>query len=91
MKAVRSHKPAGLEGIEGLVYEDAPDPQPAIDDALVQVRALTAGIEQVQLVPDWCAQLMSRDSRPRNERRLIIPLPPVTSSRVGLIAASSSG
>src|SRR5262245_23667323 len=39
MKAVRIHEPKGLEGIEGLVYEDAPDPQPAIGDALVQVRA----------------------------------------------------
>ena len=39
MKAIRIHKPEGLEGIEGLVYEDAPDPQPAIGDALVQVRA----------------------------------------------------
>jgi NADPH:quinone reductase-like Zn-dependent oxidoreductase len=39
MKAVRLHEPKGLEGIDGLVYEDAPDPQPAIGDALVQVRA----------------------------------------------------
>lgn len=39
MKAVRIQKPEGFEGIEGLVYEDAPDPQPAIGDALVQVRA----------------------------------------------------
>src|SRR6516162_4697454 len=39
MKAVRSHEPEGLEGIDGLVYEDAPDPQSAIGDALVQVRA----------------------------------------------------
>jgi NADPH:quinone reductase-like Zn-dependent oxidoreductase len=39
MKAARSQKPEGLEGIDGLVYEDAPDPQPAIGDALVQVRA----------------------------------------------------
>jgi hypothetical protein len=39
MKAVRIEKPEGLEGIDGLVYEDAPDPQPAIGDALVQVRA----------------------------------------------------
>src|ERR1700740_2422699 len=39
MKAARIHKPEGLEGIEGLAYEDAPDPQPAIGDALVQVRA----------------------------------------------------
>jgi NADPH:quinone reductase-like Zn-dependent oxidoreductase len=39
MKAVRLHEPQGLEGIDGLVYEDAPDPQPAIGDAIVQVRA----------------------------------------------------
>jgi len=39
MKAVRIQKPEGFEGIEGLFYEDAPDPQPAIGDALVQVRA----------------------------------------------------
>jgi NADPH:quinone reductase-like Zn-dependent oxidoreductase len=39
MKAVRIQKPEGFEGIEGLVYEDVPDPQPAIGDALVQVRA----------------------------------------------------
>ncbi len=39
MKAARIQKPEGFEGIEGLVYEDAPDPQPAIGDALVQVRA----------------------------------------------------
>ncbi len=39
MKAVRIQKPEGFEGIDGLSYEDAPDPQPAIGDALVQVRA----------------------------------------------------
>lgn len=39
MKAVRFLEPKGFEGIEGLVYEDAPDPQPAIGDALVQVCA----------------------------------------------------
>jgi NADPH:quinone reductase-like Zn-dependent oxidoreductase len=39
MKAVRIQKPEGFEGIDGLHYEDAPDPQPAIGDALVQVRA----------------------------------------------------
>ena len=39
MKAVRIKKPEGFEGIEGLFYEDAPDPQPMISDALVQVRA----------------------------------------------------
>jgi NADPH:quinone reductase-like Zn-dependent oxidoreductase len=39
MKAIRIHEPEGFEGIDGLVFEDAPDPQPAIGDALVQVRA----------------------------------------------------
>src|SRR5215472_8640574 len=39
MKAARSHNPEGFEGIDGLAYEDAPDPQPAIGDALVEVRA----------------------------------------------------
>src|SRR4051812_45492500 len=39
MKAIRIQEPKGFEGIEGLVYEDAPDPQPAIGDALVAVRA----------------------------------------------------
>jgi NADPH:quinone reductase-like Zn-dependent oxidoreductase len=39
MKAIRIREPKGFEGIDGLVYEDAPDPQPAIGDALVQVRA----------------------------------------------------
>ena len=39
MKAVRFQEPEGFEGIDGLAYEDAPDPQPAIGDALVQVRA----------------------------------------------------
>jgi NADPH:quinone reductase-like Zn-dependent oxidoreductase len=39
MKAVRIREPKGFEGIDGLVYEDAPDPKPAIGDVLVQVRA----------------------------------------------------
>jgi NADPH:quinone reductase-like Zn-dependent oxidoreductase len=39
MKAVRFQEPQGFEGIEALEYEDAPDPRPAIGDALVQVRA----------------------------------------------------
>src|SRR4051812_29531325 len=39
MKAVRIDEPKGFEGIDGFVYEDAPDPQPAIGDALVAVRA----------------------------------------------------
>src|SRR3954452_9866612 len=39
MKAVRFQEPKGFEGIDALVFEDAPKPQPAIGDALVQVRA----------------------------------------------------
>jgi NADPH:quinone reductase-like Zn-dependent oxidoreductase len=39
MKAVRFQEPEGFEGIDALVFEDAPDPQPAVGDALVQVRA----------------------------------------------------
>jgi NADPH:quinone reductase-like Zn-dependent oxidoreductase len=39
MKAVRLEKPEGFEGIDGLHYENAPEPQPATGDALVQVRA----------------------------------------------------
>jgi len=39
MKAVRFTQPEGFEGIDGLVYEEAPDPKPATGDALVQVRA----------------------------------------------------
>ena len=36
MKAVRIHEPVG---VDGLVYEDAPDAEPAIGDALVEVHA----------------------------------------------------
>ena len=39
MKAVRFEEPQGFEGIDGLEFEDAPDPRPAIGDAIVQVRA----------------------------------------------------
>lgn len=39
MKAARIRTPEGLEGIDGLVYEDAPDRHPSIGDALVEVRA----------------------------------------------------
>jgi NADPH:quinone reductase-like Zn-dependent oxidoreductase len=39
MKAVRLEEPKGLQGIDGLMYGDAPDPTPSIGDALVQVRA----------------------------------------------------
>jgi NADPH:quinone reductase-like Zn-dependent oxidoreductase len=42
MKAIRIHEPVG---IEGLVYEEAPEPLPAVGDALVKVHAcgFTAG------------------------------------------------
>jgi NADPH:quinone reductase-like Zn-dependent oxidoreductase len=36
MKAIRISAPVG---VEGLVYEDAPDPEPAIGDVLVKVHA----------------------------------------------------
>jgi NADPH:quinone reductase-like Zn-dependent oxidoreductase len=48
MKAVRFREPKGFEGIDGLVYEDAPDPQPAIGDALVRVSA--AGFTPTELL-----------------------------------------
>ena len=65
MKAVRIHKPAGLEGIEGLVYEDAQDPQPAIGGALVDVRA--AGFTPTELT--WPL----RNDRAGYERGPLIP------------------
>jgi NADPH:quinone reductase-like Zn-dependent oxidoreductase len=36
MKAIRISAPVG---VEGLVYEDSPDPEPAIGDVLVKVHA----------------------------------------------------
>jgi NADPH:quinone reductase-like Zn-dependent oxidoreductase len=63
MKAVRIQKPEGLEGIDGLVYEDAPDPQPAIGDALVQVRA--AGITPTELTWPVGTDRAGRDRGPR--------------------------
>jgi NADPH:quinone reductase-like Zn-dependent oxidoreductase len=65
MKAVRVRKPEGLEGIEGLVYEDAPDPRPAIGDALVQVRA--ASFTPTELT--WPL----RTDRAGHERAFVIP------------------
>jgi NADPH:quinone reductase-like Zn-dependent oxidoreductase len=46
MKAIRLHEPVG---IDGLVYEDAPEPVPAIGDVVVNVRA--CGITPTEL--DW--------------------------------------
>ena len=68
MKAVRIQKPEGFEGIDGLVYEDAPDPQPAIGDALVQVRA--ASFTPTELTwPLWTDRAGTRLSRERERPR----------------------
>jgi NADPH:quinone reductase-like Zn-dependent oxidoreductase len=65
MKAVSARKPEGFEGIEGLVYGDTPDPQPAIGDALVQVRA--ASFTPTELT--WPL----RTDRAGHDRALVIP------------------
>jgi NADPH:quinone reductase-like Zn-dependent oxidoreductase len=65
MKAIRIQAPEGFEGIEGLVYEDAPEPQPAIGDALVQVRA--ASFTPTELT--WPL----RSDRAGHDRTLMIP------------------
>jgi NADPH:quinone reductase-like Zn-dependent oxidoreductase len=65
MKAVRIQKPEGFEGIEGLVYEDAPDPRPAIGDALVRVRA--ASFTPTELT--WPL----RTDRAGHDRDVVIP------------------
>jgi NADPH:quinone reductase-like Zn-dependent oxidoreductase len=49
MKAIRLHEPVG---IEGLVYEDAPDPMPAIGDVLVKVYACGITVGAVNEL-DW--------------------------------------
>jgi NADPH:quinone reductase-like Zn-dependent oxidoreductase len=46
MKAIRLHEPVG---VQGLLYEDAPDPKPALGDVLVKVHA--CGITPTEL--DW--------------------------------------
>jgi len=63
MKAVRITEPKGLEGIEGLVYEDAPDPQPAIGDALVEVRA--ASFTPTELMWPLATDRAGHDRGPR--------------------------
>jgi NADPH:quinone reductase-like Zn-dependent oxidoreductase len=65
MKAIRMQEPQGFEGIDGLVYEDSPDAQPAIGDALVQVRA--ASFTPTELT--W----PMRTDRNGHERAHIIP------------------
>jgi NADPH:quinone reductase-like Zn-dependent oxidoreductase len=65
MKAARVHEPAGLEGIDGLVYEESPDPAPAVGDALVEVHA--AGFTPTELQwPLWT-------DRAGHDRAPIIP------------------
>ena len=62
MKAIRISEPVGLEGIDGLVYEDAPDPQPAIGDALVKVHA--AGFTPTELTWPLFTDRAGRDRSP---------------------------
>jgi NADPH:quinone reductase-like Zn-dependent oxidoreductase len=65
MKAARVHEPTGREGIDGLVYEEAPDPVPAVGDVLVQVHA--AGFTPTELQwPLWT-------DRAGHDRAPIIP------------------
>jgi NADPH:quinone reductase-like Zn-dependent oxidoreductase len=62
MKALRIHEPVG---VEGLVYEDAPDPAPAIGDVLVEVHA--CGFTASELYwPIWT-------DRGGHERGVVIP------------------
>jgi NADPH:quinone reductase-like Zn-dependent oxidoreductase len=65
MKAARVHEPVGFEGIDGLVYEEAPEPVPAVGDALVKVHA--AGFTPTELLwPLWT-------DRAGHDRAPIIP------------------
>jgi NADPH:quinone reductase-like Zn-dependent oxidoreductase len=76
MKAIRIHEPVGLEGIEGLLYEDAPDPVPAIGDALVEV--LAAGFTPTELLwPLWT-------DRAGHDRAPLIPAHEFSGVVVGL-------
>jgi NADPH:quinone reductase-like Zn-dependent oxidoreductase len=76
MNAIRMHEPEGLEGIDGLVYEEAPDPTPAIGDALVQVHA--AGFTPTELT--WPL----RTDRAGHDRGPIIPAQEGSGVVVGL-------
>jgi NADPH:quinone reductase-like Zn-dependent oxidoreductase len=65
MKAARVHEPVGFEGIDGLVYEEAPEPVPAVGDVLVKVHA--AGFTPTELLwPLWT-------DRAGHDRAPIIP------------------
>jgi NADPH:quinone reductase-like Zn-dependent oxidoreductase len=58
MKALRIHQPGGAEG---LVYEDAPDPEPVTGDVLIEVRG--AGFTPNELA--WSATWIDRAGRDR--------------------------
>ncbi len=62
MKAARVHEPVGFEGIDGIVYEDAPDPVPAVGDALVKVHA--AGFTPTELQWPLWTDRAGRDRAP---------------------------
>ena len=62
MKAARAREPIGLEGIDGLVYEDAPDPMPAVGDVLVKVHA--AGFTPTELQWPLWTDRAGRDRAP---------------------------
>ncbi|MGH9209679.1 MAG: NADP-dependent oxidoreductase [Acidimicrobiales bacterium] len=73
MKAIRIHEPVG---IEGLVYEDAPDPAPAVGDVLVEVHA--AGFTASELYwPIWT-------DRNGHERSAVIPAQEFSGVVVGI-------
>jgi NADPH:quinone reductase-like Zn-dependent oxidoreductase len=73
MKAIRLHEP---NGINGLVYEDAPDAAPMIGDVLVKVAA--CGITHNEL--DW----LLRTCRNGHQRDSIIPAQEVSGVVTGL-------
>ncbi len=62
MKAVRIQKREGFEGTEGLVYEDAPDPQLAIGDALETDRAGHDRGPRIPVQRTWPCELSSAGS-----------------------------
>jgi NADPH:quinone reductase-like Zn-dependent oxidoreductase len=62
MKAIRIHEPVG---VDGLVYEEAPEPAPAVNDVLVEVHA--CGFTASELYwPIWT-------DRNGHERTAVIP------------------
>jgi NADPH:quinone reductase-like Zn-dependent oxidoreductase len=62
MNAARVHEPVGLEGIDGIVYEDAPEPVPAVGDVLVEVHA--AGFTPTELQWPLWTDRAGRDRAP---------------------------